>query len=273
MIFKIDLRKISEQVSELTARGLKLSARVGLPIALGISTLGCGKNSRPGSTIPQEDSRAPSAQGIFRGDALRTGLQIVFRRVRPSEIPTMPQTFEILDRVRMEVLDRVKEISEGKDKIEVEHMEKITQGRPVFSSEWLLTEKLKPYFFSTVDEVKEFCAKAAGRMEKVATVAGELDACKVTKRFAMAFRNSQGESFMKSGMGERWMAAVPFGWIKAEWKSDKQTPSDVEVVISQQILSYRRNGKGFPQSNHEHQAGWTLGECENQADGNIQPNP
>lgn len=275
MIFKFDLKKVSTVGSELTARGLRLSARVGVPIALGLSALGCGKSSPSSSKIAQEEAPSPSvgADGIFRGDALRTQLLVIIRKARASSIPTMPPTFEILDRVRMEVLDRVKSISEGKDKVEVEHMDKLSQGRPVFTTEWFLTEKLKPYFFTTVDEVRSFCSMASGQMEKVKSVAGELDACKVTKKFVLSFRNSAGEPFMMAGFGERWMAAVPFGWIKAEWKSDKRSPNDIEVSISQQILSYRKEGKGYPQnSNRGHQPGWTLEECENEIDGNIQPN-
>ena len=268
MVFKFDLKKISELGSELTARSLKFSSRVGVPVALGISALGCGKSSHSPTEQAQEETL--SAQGISKGDALRTGLTVVFRKMR--EEVGMPRTYEILDRVRMEVLDRVKDISEAKDKVEVEHMEKITQGRPVFSSDWFLTEKLKSYYFSSIDELRDFCGKAAGQMEKVKTVAGELDACKVTKKFVMSFRNSQGEAFTVAGLGERWMSAVPFGWIKAEWRSEKRNAQDVEISISQQILSYRKDGKGFPQGGN-HQNGWTLSECEHQLDGNIQANP
>lgn len=280
MIFSFNLKKAAEiaihqalsQGRSLTSRGvrfsMKVSTKVGVPLVaagIGLAAPGCGKGSSSNTTVSQvEPEDSNSVHGIFKNDELRSRMIVVFRKAIPTSRPSSPVNYEIIDRAKLETLERVTDIAPAGDKVEVERMEKLYRARPVFSSEWVAVENLKPIFFKSVEEVRDFCAKASGQMEKVKTVVGEIDACKITQKFGLSFRNSKDESLTREGSGSRWLAAVPFGWIKTEWSSSKRNPNDLEISVSSQALSYRKAGKDFSAStgNAPQGGGWSLSDCE-----------
>lgn len=234
-------------LKKATKLGAQIGARVSVPIALGLSALGCGKDPHSSSSLAQQQDNP--IQGLTVGDQIRSRVILAFKQltpissVRPTPTPAPTPTVETSV---LETLDRVTDVSPARDKIEIEHREFPYSGRSYRERAWALRERLNSYFLSSVEDVRAFCTKLGGTMENTRVKAGEFMACKITGKFKYTYRVN-GVAVTRDGQGDRWLAAVPFGWIRKRWTSEPQGTDDIQVTATEEALSFVKEHVYYPQ--------------------------